>query len=46
MFLAAYLNVAYITWHTEGYKDDQVVPMEQTFPLSGHSLYLYTLQER
>jgi hypothetical protein len=38
VFLATNLHVAHIARHAEGYKDHQLVPVEQAFSLGSNSL--------
>ena len=45
VLLAANLYIAHIAWYAEWYKHHHVVPMEQTFALSGNCLYLNPLKE-
>jgi hypothetical protein len=46
VLLTAYLHVAHIARHAEGYEHHELVPVEQTFALGSYGLYRYALKER
>ena len=46
VLLATNLYVTNIARYAEGDEDPQVLPVEQSFSLSGHSFYRYALKER